>query len=71
MNIPFHVDTQCLVVLSRCSASSGHMEAVVSEVVEQMLREVSIAEIQAERERLAEEKRRIEEARLVRDSETP
>lgn len=47
------------------------MEAVVSEVVEQMLREVSIAEIQAERERLAEEKRRIEEARLVRDSETP
>uniref|UniRef100_A0A673YSM1 Germinal-center associated nuclear protein n=1 Tax=Salmo trutta TaxID=8032 RepID=A0A673YSM1_SALTR len=49
---------------SRLSASSGHMEAVVSEVVEQMLREVSIAEIQAERERLAEEKRRIEEARL-------
>uniref|UniRef100_A0A4W5P0G4 Germinal-center associated nuclear protein n=1 Tax=Hucho hucho TaxID=62062 RepID=A0A4W5P0G4_9TELE len=49
-------------------ASSGHMEAVVSEVVEQMLREVSTAEVQAERERLAEEKRRIEEARLVRDS---
>lgn len=47
------------------------MEAVVSEVVEQMLWEVSTAEVQAERERLAEEKRRIEEARLVKDSETP
>uniref|UniRef100_A0A8C7PY41 Germinal-center associated nuclear protein n=1 Tax=Oncorhynchus mykiss TaxID=8022 RepID=A0A8C7PY41_ONCMY len=46
------------------SASSVHMEAVVSEVVEQMLWEVSTAEVQAERERLAEEKRRIEEARL-------
>ncbi|XP_021434900.2 germinal-center associated nuclear protein isoform X2 [Oncorhynchus mykiss] len=51
------------------SASSVHMEAVVSEVVEQMLWEVSTAEVQAERERLAEEKRRIEEARRKQEHE--
>uniref|UniRef100_A0A8C9WGI3 Germinal-center associated nuclear protein n=1 Tax=Scleropages formosus TaxID=113540 RepID=A0A8C9WGI3_SCLFO len=46
--------------LSECN---GQVEAVVSEVLGQMLREVSTVEIQAEKERVAEEKRRIEEAR--------
>ncbi|KAJ8012892.1 hypothetical protein DPEC_G00047600 [Dallia pectoralis] len=49
--------------------SSGHMEAVVSEVVGQMLREVSAAEVRAEQERLANEKRKIDEARRMQERE--
>ncbi|XP_048860361.1 germinal-center associated nuclear protein-like, partial [Brienomyrus brachyistius] len=52
--------------LSMCN---GQVEAVLSEVVEQMLREVSAAEIQAEREHIAEEKRRMEEARRKQEHE--
>ncbi|XP_010878121.2 germinal-center associated nuclear protein [Esox lucius] len=49
--------------------SIGHMKAVVNEVVGQMLREVSAAEVQAERERLAEERRQIDEARRKQEHE--
>uniref|UniRef100_A0A8C9RYG3 Germinal-center associated nuclear protein n=1 Tax=Scleropages formosus TaxID=113540 RepID=A0A8C9RYG3_SCLFO len=52
--------------LSECN---GQVEAVVSEVLGQMLREVSTVEIQAEKERVAEEKRRIEEARRKQEHE--
>lgn len=38
---------------------------MVSEVLRQMLQEVSAAEIKLEHERIAEEKRKLEEARLV------
>lgn len=38
---------------------------MVSEVVTQMLREVSTSEIAAEKERIAEEKRKVEEDRCV------
>ncbi len=40
-------------------------ESLVSEVLGQMLQEVSSTEIQLEQERVTEEKRRLEEARLV------
>ncbi|KAL0964023.1 hypothetical protein UPYG_G00317270 [Umbra pygmaea] len=49
--------------------SSAHMEAVVSEVVGQMLHEVSVAELRAERDRLTEEKRQIEESRRKQEHE--
>nr|XP_023665832.1 germinal-center associated nuclear protein isoform X1 [Paramormyrops kingsleyae] len=51
------------------SVCNNQVEAVLSEVVEQMLREVSAAEIQAEREHIAEEKRRMEEARRRQEHE--
>lgn len=38
---------------------------MVSEVLRQMLQEVSAAEIKLEHERIAEEKRKLEETRLV------
>lgn len=41
------------------------VEALVKEVLGQMLQEVSSSEIKLEQERIAEEKRRIEEARFV------
>lgn len=40
-------------------------ESLVSEVLGQLLQEMSSAEIELERERLAEEKRKLEEARLI------
>ncbi|XP_036400726.1 germinal-center associated nuclear protein [Megalops cyprinoides] len=49
--------------------SDGQVEALVSEVLEQMLKEVSAAEIQAEKERIAEEKRKMEEARRKQEHE--
>lgn len=45
------------------SASDSELEMVVSEVLHQLLRELSTSEIRAEKERIAEEKRRKEEAR--------
>lgn len=40
-------------------------ESLVTEVVGQMLQEMSSTEIKLEQERVAEEKRKLEEARLV------
>lgn len=48
-----------------CSESSVQVESVVTEVLRQMLQEISSAEIKLEQERVAEEKRKLEEARLV------
>lgn len=48
-----------------CRESSVQVEALVGEVSEQMLKEISATEIKLEQERLAEEKRRLEEARSV------
>lgn len=42
-----------------------HVERVLSEVLAQMLQEVSSDEMEMERLRVAEEKRKLEEARLV------
>lgn len=50
-------------VSAALSASDNELETVVSEVVHQLLREVSTSEIRAEKERIAEEKRKEEEAR--------
>jgi len=50
-----------------CSASDIELETVVSEVLDQLLRELSTSEIRAEKERIAEEKRKKEEARSVKD----
>uniref|UniRef100_A0AAX7SS42 Germinal-center associated nuclear protein n=1 Tax=Astatotilapia calliptera TaxID=8154 RepID=A0AAX7SS42_ASTCA len=44
---------------------SVQVEMMVSEVLRQMLQEVSAAEIKLEHERIAEEKRKLEETRLV------
>lgn len=52
----------------RCSVCDGQVEAMVSEVLEQMLGEVCASEVHAEKERKAEEKRRLEEARSLRRS---
>ena len=41
------------------------VESLVSEVLEQMLQEISSNEIKLEQERVAQEKRKLEEARLV------
>lgn len=41
------------------------VEALVREVLGHMLQEISSSEIKLEQERIAEENRRIEEARLV------
>ncbi len=49
-----------------CSVSDSELETVVTEVLNQLLRELSTAEIIAEKERIAEEKRRHEEARFVK-----
>lgn len=48
-----------------CSVSERELETVVSEVVAQMLRDLSASEITAELARIAEEKRKLEEARCV------
>lgn len=47
------------------SVSESELQTVVSEVVAQMLREVCTSEITAEKERIAEEKRKLEEERSV------
>uniref|UniRef100_A0A8C7Y5D3 Germinal-center associated nuclear protein n=1 Tax=Oryzias sinensis TaxID=183150 RepID=A0A8C7Y5D3_9TELE len=44
--------------------SNVQVESMVSEVVQRLLREISSSEIKLEQERVAEEKRRLEEARL-------
>ncbi|XP_038127205.1 germinal-center associated nuclear protein isoform X2 [Cyprinodon tularosa] len=49
--------------------SSVQVEALVGEVSEQMLKEISATEIKLEQERLAEEKRRLEEARRRQEHE--
>lgn len=51
--------------LRLCRESSLQTESLMSEVLGQMLREMSSTEIELERERIAEEKRKLEEARLV------
>lgn len=48
-----------------CRESSVQAESLVSEVLGQMLQEMSSTEIKLEQERIAEEKRKLEEARLV------
>lgn len=48
-----------------CRESGAQTESLLSEVLGQMLTEMSSAEIELERERLAEEKRILEEARWV------
>lgn len=45
--------------------SSVQAESLMSEVLGELLQDVSSAEIELERKRVAEEKRRLEEARLV------
>ncbi|KAL1267579.1 hypothetical protein QQF64_032942 [Cirrhinus molitorella] len=50
-------------VSAALSASDSELETVVSEVLHQLLRELSASEIIAEKERIAEEKRKQEEAR--------
>ena len=45
------------------------VESLVSEVMEQMLQEMSSTEITLEQERVAEEKRRLEEARRKQEHE--
>uniref|UniRef100_A0A673HID2 Germinal-center associated nuclear protein n=1 Tax=Sinocyclocheilus rhinocerous TaxID=307959 RepID=A0A673HID2_9TELE len=61
------VDCLCLNVSAHvfCSASDSELETVVSEVLNQLLRELSTSEIIAEKERIADEKRKQEEARCV------
>lgn len=51
--------------LCLCRESSLQTESLMSEVLGQMLQEMSSTEIELERERIAEEKRKLEEARLV------
>lgn len=51
------------------SVSESEVQTVVSEVVTQMLREVSTSEIAAEKERISEEKRKVEEDRRRRERE--
>ncbi|XP_043105018.1 germinal-center associated nuclear protein [Puntigrus tetrazona] len=50
-------------VSAALSVSDSELEVVVSEVLNQLLRELSTSEIMAEKERIAEEKRKQEEAR--------
>lgn len=47
------------------SVSESELQTMVSEVVAQMLRKVCTSEITAEKERIAEEKRKLEEERYV------
>lgn len=47
------------------SVSTTELQTIVSDVVARMLREVSTSEILAEKERIAEEKRKLEEDRFV------
>ncbi|XP_030643492.1 germinal-center associated nuclear protein [Chanos chanos] len=56
-------------VSTALSESGSQLEAIVSEVLGQMLREVSTAEIEAEKNRIAEEKRKMEEARRKQERE--
>lgn len=42
-----------------------HVESVLSEVLRQILQEISSDEVEKERLRVAEEKRKLEEARLA------
>ncbi|KAL2081524.1 hypothetical protein ACEWY4_023377 [Coilia grayii] len=51
------------------SVSDVQLEAVVSEVVQEMLLDISAAEVSAEKQRIAEEKRRLEEARRKQEHE--
>lgn len=54
--------TSCLL---SCRESNAQAESLVSEVLGQMLREMSSTEIKLEQGRVNEEKRKFEEARLV------
>ncbi|XP_041925259.1 germinal-center associated nuclear protein [Alosa sapidissima] len=56
-------------VTAALSVSDVQLEAMVSEVVQEMLRDVSSSEINAEKERIAEEKRKLEEARRKQEHE--
>ncbi|KAF4108846.1 hypothetical protein G5714_009919 [Onychostoma macrolepis] len=56
-----HAAAEC--VSAALSVSDSELETVVTEVLNQLLRELSTAEIIAEKERIAEEKRKQEEAR--------
>ncbi|XP_062390501.1 germinal-center associated nuclear protein [Sardina pilchardus] len=56
-------------VSSALSVSDVQLEAMMSEVVQEMLRDVSASEINAEKERIAEEKRKLEEARRKQEHE--
>lgn len=57
--------TFCVFCSWFCRESSVQVESLVTEVVGQMLQEMSSTEIKLEQERVAEEKRKLEEARLV------
>lgn len=48
-----------------CRESSVQIDSLVSEVLGQMLQEMSSTEIELERQRVAEEKRKLVEIRLV------
>ncbi|XP_053352443.1 germinal-center associated nuclear protein [Clarias gariepinus] len=56
-------------VSAALGVSESEMQTLVSEVVVQMLREVSESEITAEKERIAEEKRKLEEERQRKERE--
>lgn len=47
--------------------TDSELDTVLNEVIKQMLGEISTSEIKAEKHRIAEEKRRMEEARYVND----
>ncbi|KAI4878707.1 hypothetical protein NFI96_013487 [Prochilodus magdalenae] len=51
------------------NVSESELETVLSQVVAQMLRDLSASEITAEKERIAEEKRKLEEARQRQERE--
>lgn len=57
-----------LVLRSSSSVADNELETIVSEVNKQMLEEISTSEIKAEKDRIAEEKHRMEEIRYVKDT---
>lgn len=59
MLVPFYT------LLLVYSVSESEVQTIISDIVAQMLREVSTSEIKAEKERIAEEKRKLEEDRCV------
>lgn len=53
----------CCLLFCLCSVSETEVEVLVDEVVEQLLKQTSITEISAEKQKVDEEKRSIQEAR--------
>lgn len=47
--------------------TDSELDIVLNGVIKQMLGEISVSEIKAEKDRIAEEKHRMEEARYIND----